>query len=253
MLTDVNDVNSREQSSLDPGYTPRRERVRAATEAEILDVARQLLVEGGASSVTLREVGRRMGMTASALYRYVDGHAALLDALNASFFDELTEVVASPRAAPSAALSNTERTVHDLMNASTAFRHWSLSHPQEFGLMFGPRDPSWTHPDCLLEAEAGERFSTVFAGMFARGVDVSKIQGRDLFGGLPHPLDELFARSWLRLLGVVSVEVYRHHEYMAVDSEHVFELEMRDCGTMIARELELMAGSVTAVAASGGH
>ena len=129
------------------------------TEAEILDVARQLLGDGGATSVTLREVGRRMGMTASALYRYVDGHAALLDALIASFFDELSQVVAASGTEASSALSGTERTVHDLMAASRGFRRWSQGHPREFGLMFGPRDPAWTHPDCVLEAQAGEKFT----------------------------------------------------------------------------------------------
>lgn len=253
MLTNVNYVNSREHGSSHEGVIPRRERVRAATEAEILDVARQLLVHGGASSVTLREVGRRMGMTASALYRYVDGHAALLDALIASFFDELSDVVASSGTEAPAGLSRTERTVHDLMDASHAFRRWSLTHVREFGVMFGPRDPAWTQPDCVLEAEAGERFGRVFAGTFARGVDVSKVDGGSLFGSLPHPLDELFARSWLRLLGAVTVEVFGHHEYMAVDSDHLFELEMSDCGAMIAHELELMAGPPPSRTGAGGH
>ena len=96
MLTGVNTVNLHdERSRTEP--VPRRERVRAATEAEILRTAQQLLVQGGTEALTLREVGRQMGMTASALYRYVDGHGDLVDRLTASFYTELGSEPSGPR------------------------------------------------------------------------------------------------------------------------------------------------------------
>jgi len=244
MLTDVNGVNSDEQVSLEPGVLPRRERVRAATEAEILDTARQLLADGGPSAVTLREVGRRMGITASALYRYFDGRAALLDALIASFFVELTAAVSAPgvRSVPDTAMAGNKRILHDLMAASHAFRNWSLAHPAEFGLMFGPADPEWTNDDCILTAKAGEGFAGVFAGMFARGVDVSKAHDGMLFGGLPPALAELFSRAWVRLLGTVSVEVFQQTAFLSADPDRIFELEMSMCGDLISRELQDLQG-----------
>jgi len=48
----------------------RRDRLRAATKAEIVESARRLLVADGLAGVTLRAIGRDMGMTAPALYRY---------------------------------------------------------------------------------------------------------------------------------------------------------------------------------------
>ena len=69
---------------------------------------------------------------------------------------------------------------------------------------------------------------------------------------LDRELDELFARSWLRLLGAVSMEVYGHHQYMSVDADRLFEREMTDCGAMIAAELSATAGAVAATAARGG-
>ncbi len=234
MLTNVNAVNIPPLGWSRPGVVPRRERVRAATEAEILTTARALLVEGGIESVSLREVGRRMGMTASAIYRYYDGLAVLLDALEASLFDELAAVVASSGRELNEAHSRTERTLADLMTASRAFRTWALGHPREFGLMFGPRHPGWTEAGCVRAAAAGERFGQVFAGMFATGFTISKEHDGTLFGGLPHPLNEMFAGAWLRLLGAVSVEVFGHMVYMTDDSNHLFEVEMSDCAMRIA-------------------
>lgn len=48
----------------------RRERIRAATEMEIRQHARTLLIEQGRDAVTLRAIARELGITAPALYRY---------------------------------------------------------------------------------------------------------------------------------------------------------------------------------------
>src|SRR4051795_10766963 len=56
---------------MSPDAAPsRRDRLRAATKAEIVETARKLLVADGLTGVTLRAIGRDMGMTAPALYRY---------------------------------------------------------------------------------------------------------------------------------------------------------------------------------------
>lgn len=246
MLTNVNGVNTSEQETQSGVVPTRRERVRAATEAEILVTARELLVSGGSTSLTLREVGRRMGMTASALYRYVDGHAALMDRLTASFFDEL---VAELQAAvgqdgrdPEAAVGVADMR-QDLVTASRAFRRWSLRHPHEFQLMFG-RSEVW-HAQCHLAHEAGERFGGVFVGLFARGLGGPLDPGDGtVFSPLPPPLGERFARAWVRLLGLVMVEVAGEydHEYLRLDPEYVFEAEMADCADLIVDALLSVRG-----------
>ena len=60
---------SQEGMSSDRGgkaQRPRRERVRAATEREIRDVARGLLVREGLAAVTMRAIAAEMGMTSPA-------------------------------------------------------------------------------------------------------------------------------------------------------------------------------------------
>jgi AcrR family transcriptional regulator len=214
----------------------------------MVDTARALLVTGGVGSITLREVGRRMGMTASALYRYVDGHAALVDRLRASLYDELIEELQRvvPLRDPVDGPRSPDVVLDDLVAASTAFRRWCVQHPEEFALMFGREDPALA--DCHLAHEAGERFGQVFLRLFAQGVDAPlKDDAGTLFGALPPPLDEFFARAWVRLLGLVMVEVAGHHSYMALDPDRLFELEMTECGG------EILQALATRQPAAGGH
>ena len=76
-------------------------------------------------------------MTAPALYRYVDSHAALQEALSASILDDvLVRVQEAASAWPA------QRHGHRLVASLVAFRNWALDRPEEFRLVFGrPRDP----------------------------------------------------------------------------------------------------------------
>lgn len=247
----VNAVNAGGRGGVEGAPPGRRERVRAATEAEILATARDLLVTGGPELLTLREVGRRMGMTASALYRYVDGHAALLDRLAASFFDELVAEMRAAVPAPEPAPVSVETVGNDLMSASRSFRRWSVAHPHEFRLMFGHQGRLVA--DCPLAHEAGERFGTVFVTLFARALDGPLPEGDGtLFSPLTGAVAELFARGWIRLLGLVMVEVAGgyDHDYLRLDPEHVFEAEMSACSESIIAA-HRAAGAV--VGGPGGH
>jgi len=66
-----------------------RDRVRAATVEEIKDTARGLLVADGPEAVSLRAIGREMGMTAPALYRYFGSRDELLTRLIVDAYDSL--------------------------------------------------------------------------------------------------------------------------------------------------------------------
>ena len=58
--------------------------------AEIKATARRHLVASGPEALSLRAVARDMGVTAPALYRYVDSREDLLTEVIAELFDELT-------------------------------------------------------------------------------------------------------------------------------------------------------------------
>lgn len=237
MITGVNTVNPSSGQAVADAPLPRRDRLRAATEAEIVETARGLLAEGGPAALTLREVGRRMGMTASALYRYVEGHAGLLDRLAAAFFAEATDAMRaelSRGATRPDGLDAEEQVARSLVAAATAFRRWSTSHPAEFALMYGPSEGR--APGCGEAAAAGEEFGRVFLDLFVSGlsgVHAPPEGCADVFAGLPAPLDQLFARSWARLLGLVMFEVAGQYDAMGLDADAVFTAEVASCAEMV--------------------
>lgn len=226
MLSSVNTVNTPVEVDRPPR---RRERVRAATEAEILATARGLLVEGGLQALTLREVGRRMGMTASALYRYVDGHDALLDALVESLLAELTDGIEARVAAQPPQQDLTQA----LMAASHEFRDWSLAHPAEFGLVFGPRPLGYTLPPDSGEERQFSRFGDVFGRLLFPGAPSLHAPGDK--AGMPDELADLFVRAWVRLLGTVSVEVFGHARWSPMSPLAIFEAELSDVCRLLRR------------------
>src|SRR5262249_56635837 len=63
--------------------------MRAATIEEIKGTARQLLVDEGPEAVSLRAIGRAMGMTAPALYRYFGSREDLLQHVCGDIFTEI--------------------------------------------------------------------------------------------------------------------------------------------------------------------
>lgn len=217
----------------------RRERLRAATMAEILLIGRRLLVEEGPAAVTLRAIAREMGMTAAALYRYVDSHEDLMVAIAVDIHDELT---ASLEAARDAAAD--DPLPWRLLVVSRQFRLWALAHPAEFQLVFTNPLPNLLTPcEGPLDA-AGQRFGLVFAGLFLglvqdgylRVPDPSDVDAGLITAlsdsastdvGLPLPLQAVFVECWTRLYGAVAMEVFGQLQWALSDSEAMFELTMR--------------------------
>ena len=69
----------------------RRDRMRAATTAEIKGTARRILVEQGPDAVSLRAIAREMGMTAPALYRYFGSREQLIRHVIGDIFTEVAD------------------------------------------------------------------------------------------------------------------------------------------------------------------
>jgi AcrR family transcriptional regulator len=244
MMTNVNTVNP-------PAPVPRRERVRAATEAEILGTAREVLLEGGPGAVSLREVGRRMGMTASALYRYVEGHAGLVDRLAAALYDDLTARLDRAVAGAAGPDALGEDVLPALLAASREFRAWGLANPAEFHLLFG--GGRWGEASGCVHADAaGLRFGAMWLDLFRRGAGLPApvLEGvtelpadpgtpsvDPVFTALPEPYRQVFARSWVRLLGLVMVEVAGHHAQTGMPGEVLFEAELADLGETVRRAM----------------
>src|SRR3954470_18525574 len=71
----------------------RRARYRAETHEEVKEIALRQLAEGGIGAVSLDAIGKEMGVTGPALYRYFASRDALLSSLIMDGYRDLAGVV----------------------------------------------------------------------------------------------------------------------------------------------------------------
>ena len=232
----------------------RRDRVRAATIEEIKGTARQLLVAEGPDAVSLRAIGRSMGMTAPALYRYFGSREDLLQHVCGDIF---TEIAADIHAAIIRAgqASGGDVTIK-LIAACRAFRSWALAHRPEFGLLFGTPLPGLEAlhekggPDDTVAECAGKfslEFLTLFFELWSKrpfpvpaddeidpGLLDQLIRYRDGLGAdLPAGAVLVFLRCWVRLYGMVSLEVFGHLHFALDDPAAMFEYTLAELAALL--------------------
>ncbi len=225
----------------------RRDRVRAATIEEIKNTARRLLVAEGPDAVSLRAIGRSMGMTAPALYRYFGSREDLIKHVVGDIFTEIADDIhgAIVRAGQASGGDTTAK----LTAACGAFRTWALAHRPEFGLLFGTPLPGLEamHDDVVDEcAECAEKFSNEFFRLFLElwlrhpfavpadgeiepGLAAQLTRYREGLGvDLPIGAILIFLRCWVRLYGMVSLEVFGHLGFALDDPAPMFDYTLAE-------------------------
>jgi AcrR family transcriptional regulator len=225
----------------------RRDRVRAETTVEIKDTARKILVAHGPEAVTLRAIARDMGMTAPALYRYFGSHEDLIRHVIGDIFTEIGEGIQA--AIDAAAPDMTAK----MIAACREFRRWGLGHQAEFGLLFGTPLPTLEalHTDQDVVAECAAKFSGVFFALFLElwhkqpfpvpaddeidpGLRRQLASYRDGLGvDLPLGAGLVFLRCWIRLYGMVSLEVFGHLHFALDDAEPMFEITLSELAALV--------------------
>ncbi|MBO0816342.1 MAG: TetR/AcrR family transcriptional regulator [Actinobacteria bacterium] len=235
----------------------RRDRVRAATIEEIKGTARQLLVNEGPEAISLRAIGRAMGMTAPALYRYFGSREDLLQHVCGDIF---TEIAADIHAAigQAAEASGGDMTAK-MIAACRAFRSWALAHPPEFGVLFGSPLPGLEalHEDpgpASVVAECAGKFSLEFLTLFYEvwnkhpfpvpaddeidpGLLAQLVRYRDALGAdLPAGAVLIFLRCWVRLYGMVSLEVFGHLHFALDDASALFDYTLAELAALVGLE-----------------
>lgn len=123
-------------------------KVSPTTRESLLVAATALLDDGGPETVTLREVGRRAGVSHNAPYKHFDDKQALLAAVAAR---ELSEY---------AALLSAEG---DLATAMRGYVRRALLFPARFRLVYGP----WTADSAVLEQNAKEAWGALLLSVVA--------------------------------------------------------------------------------------
>jgi AcrR family transcriptional regulator len=229
----------------------RRERARADTLLEIKRTARRVLVEHGVDGLALRAVAREMGMTAPAIYRYFSSREDLVENVVTDLYGELCDVLEAVRDAAVPATPGAQ-----LLQVARAFRTWAITHRPEFGLLFGSAGlqvlPGDAHDHGKRPSQlAGARFGAVFAALVARihleqgfpvphEADLDPAlteQLREWCSTLPVPLPvgvvHVFLACWIRLYGLVCMEIFGHLRFALHDAEPMFEAELRSLGEVL--------------------
>ncbi len=229
----------------------RRDRVRAATTQEIKQVARRILVEEGPDGVSLRAIAREMGVTAPALYRYFGSHEELIRNVIGDIF---IEIAAGVQAAIDAAAGG--GITAKFVASAREFRRWSLGHPREFALLFGAPLPGIDFKHTDIADECGRKFSGTFLALYIElwnkkpfpvpapedidpSLRVQLERYRDSLGAngpgwqtaahdLPVGALLLFLYCWVRLYGMVSLEVFGHLGWVLDDAEGMFEMMLKE-------------------------
>ena len=227
----------------------RRDRLRAETVREIREAARTVLVEQGAEGLALRAVAREMGMTAPAIYRYFSSRDDLIEHLVADLYTELCDEMEA-----ACAVASPSTTAQKLMTASRTFRAWAMAHRAEFGLIFANPATSVIHGRETHQGpahEAGQRFGGIFGALIAElfltrpfpvpADDELEPDLREQLADwctvfpvqLPLGVMQVFLACWIRLYGMVSMEVFGHLQFALHDAEPMFEAELHRIGILL--------------------
>ncbi len=219
----------------------RRERVRAATVAQILEAARAQLRETGAAQLSLRAVAGALGMSPAGLYRYYDSREALLTALITEGFDALADAVERGRDS-----ATTDDPADRLLAGLLAFRDWGVAHPQEFGLLYGDPIPGYAAPAGGPTSTASRRVGVAVLTPLVLAWRTGRVRvptGAAAPGAEPDPVTRAWAATldprmppeaatvvmgvWTRLHGLVVLEVFGHLRWLAPDTGPLARAQLR--------------------------
>lgn len=224
----------------------RREKQRQATLTEIRAAARHLLTSQGPAAVTVNAVAREVGMSGPALYHYFSGLGDLVSAVTADFYEELAGEMAAARDAHPATAP-----ARRLLATCRAMRDWATGHRAEFGWIFAAPIPPADRDTTSPRHQAALRFERVFLDQVveiweSRPFPVADPAGLDpslraqlraycasIGDRLPPEAAHTFLTCWIRLYGLLCMEVLHQLDFAYTDPEPVFEEHLRElCATL---------------------
>lgn len=123
----------------------RRQQYREQTRQEVKRLALLQLAEHGIAGISVNAIGKRMGVTGPAIYRYFANRDALLTELIADGYHGLADTLEAA-IDPAAAAADRTRAV------AGAMRAWAVAVPHRYLLLFGTPIPGYQAPAHTLDA-----------------------------------------------------------------------------------------------------
>jgi AcrR family transcriptional regulator len=215
-----------------------RARYREQVRREVKQAALEQLGQSGPAGVSISAIGKRLGVSGPALYRYFASRDELLTELVIDAYRDLSDALA-------AAVDPGEDPRARLEALARAYRSWAVAQPHRYRLLFGPPLPGYdAHAHRLVEAS----WSAMKVLLDVLG-DLSALDGRapapPAPPAPPQPLSSQLAAwarphdpdvdpatalravlIWSRLHGIVSLEIAGNYASMGIDPDQLFETEL---------------------------
>lgn len=151
-----------------PGSNPKKSYHHGDLRGALIAAAEQLMAQEAAWTFTLREVARAAGVSHNAPYNHFSDRRALLAAVAAHGFDDLTSTLRH-----SLAEVDTADVAGRLRAVAKAYVAFAVAHPSRYRLMFSAELAGFD--DAALRA-SGERAFMVLHDLIAQGVSAGRLR-----------------------------------------------------------------------------
>ncbi len=214
--------------------TSPRERYRAQIRDEIKQVALRQLAQLGPSGVSVNAIGKELGVTGPAFYRYFASRDELLTEL---VVDAYTDMAVALRSAADKASGTPARS--SLEALARAYREWAVTHPHRYRLLYAPLLPGYDpNTEQLVEASQASMQLLLDALPPADGAKqppkhlatqaTAWTKARVLNSDASTAVRAV--QIWSRLHGFVSLEIAGAFASMGLDADTLFDLELTSLG-----------------------
>lgn len=205
----------------------RRQQYREQTRQEAKRIALEQLAEHGIGGISVNAIGKRMGVTGPALYRYFANRDALLTELISDGYHDLADTL-------DAAVRSAESPAARLRAAADAMRGWAVAAPHRYLLLFGTPVPGYQAPEHTLD-DANRAMTALLAAVGPDGPNGADTPlhrqvaawGERMGHGRLTPRQQHWGLTvWTRLHGVLSLEVAGQFALSGIDPELLFRAEV---------------------------
>jgi AcrR family transcriptional regulator len=216
---------------------PKRSQQHPNLKKAIKETARNQIAKRGAAALSLRAIARELSITAPAIYNYFPSRDDLVTALIVDAYHSLAAALAEARDAKH------EDHAASIIASANAYRGWALTHPEQYGLIFGTPIPGYHAPMEVTGPAAAESMLELIQVLDAAYQDgvLSPAEPPPALLTLLQPwVDQLeypgppsvvhlALACWAQIHGLVSLELFGHlaptPEYGDVDA--LFEAEIQ--------------------------
>lgn len=214
-------------------------------------MAWEQMAEEGPAGLSLREIAKRMGVSAPALYNYYKNRDDLVTAL---IVDAYHSLGAAMRQASKGYSS--QNYAQRLLATGLAMRQWALENREKFILIFGTPIPGYHAPEDVTNPAARESLSPLgqllqearIAGQLNLPSDYATVPPRVAAqlnewlqrtgAPLELPVLRVMLLAWSLVQGLISLELYGHSTAFTSEPGEFYRLEVETFLNSIGLQLQ---------------